>query len=1012
MTNSTSSQRIVRRRLVLGGVSLALGCSLSSASLDANLARDRFVSGSAHIDDAVPQYATDGKLGPSNRWVTGTRRPHRLNIFFEREVEIGTLHLYSGGDRDAPVNIFSVQYIDSGGSLLDVPGGSVSGNTDWFVALDFASPVTTSQIQILIQDTAATVQEVAVFPPSATPRQIGDGINAHLGLQHRRGITTASATTGGSSRRSIVDGFVSNAEYWRSGTSGFEWIAMDLRDPDETSPPTVRTTTVPVEVGSVHLYSGRDSAEPAISRGRFQRLDDSTGNWVDIPGGSFDNNTERALSVIFDAPVTTAALRLVVQSGQCIVREMVPLPPNDGAGWPIGTSVTFDRATDYRLYGDDYYGLQLAGSSGLYVTASDGAAVLRPSNTFITQQYQVLLNVGTNTYRIRNRATGLCLEPENASMAPGAAVVETEYAALPTQRWLVQPDPGGVKIVNSATGLVLTAAASVDGATLEQRDAGDGLQSWSLESRDTAVKKGTGGWGNLADQFGINWGYNWGPGDNFPAPVDFWPMQWGSFNWTQRPSLSPEWRRNGEDIILMGYNEPDKVDQSNMPVSTAAGMWPRLEVLGMPLLGPAVAGHPATSPWIQDFMARVASEELRVEYVGMHSYGGPDANSFINKITDAHNVWGRDVVVSEFSVVDWSNTNNWNDDQVYNWFAEVLWRMEKLPYLSRYAVFVFTEEPSNPISDNRGEMRNADGTLSPEGRLYAAWDGDTQARTDTPYLLHNKGARARIGAVPGAEGTASTTIGDRQDDTETFQWRLVPGSAPGLYRVHSVADDRAMWLTARGLELFDIDAVTVPLEFQISEIQHGWFALIEPGLGRRLQLSGSSFSLAVPGTTSDNVRWRLAPVYNGVPGPPRDGTAVPVGGNDVTVSWAEHGFRDLIGFNVYRLDPGAPNPRLVAFDLNETTFTDTVPAAGTYVYSVSAVGDTGESEQAVLDPVEVTSCPADIAPPTGVLDIDDVLAFLDGFASSNPISDLADPSGVFDIDDVLAFLDSFASGCP
>lgn len=55
---------------------------------------------------------------------------------------------------------------------------------------------------------------------------------------------------------------------------------------------------------------------------------------------------------------------------------------------------------------------------------------------------------------------------------------------------------------------------------------------------------------------------------------------------------------------------------------------------------------------------------------------------------------------------------------------------------------------------------------------------------------------------------------------------------------------------------------------------------------------------------------------------------------------------------------------------------------------------------------------ADVAAPLGVLDIDDVLAFLGAFAISDPLADVAAPAGAFDIDDVLSFLTAFAVGCP
>ena len=54
---------------------------------------------------------------------------------------------------------------------------------------------------------------------------------------------------------------------------------------------------------------------------------------------------------------------------------------------------------------------------------------------------------------------------------------------------------------------------------------------------------------------------------------------------------------------------------------------------------------------------------------------------------------------------------------------------------------------------------------------------------------------------------------------------------------------------------------------------------------------------------------------------------------------------------------------------------------------------------------------ADIAEPFGVLDIDDVLAFLGAFAAGGSAADLAPPAGILNIDDVLTFLGAFATGC-
>jgi hypothetical protein len=57
-------------------------------------------------------------------------------------------------------------------------------------------------------------------------------------------------------------------------------------------------------------------------------------------------------------------------------------------------------------------------------------------------------------------------------------------------------------------------------------------------------------------------------------------------------------------------------------------------------------------------------------------------------------------------------------------------------------------------------------------------------------------------------------------------------------------------------------------------------------------------------------------------------------------------------------------------------------------------------------------CPADLAPPSGVLDFFDAAAFLTAFSGGDALADLAPPFGVFDFFDVSAFLEAFSAGCP
>jgi hypothetical protein len=59
-----------------------------------------------------------------------------------------------------------------------------------------------------------------------------------------------------------------------------------------------------------------------------------------------------------------------------------------------------------------------------------------------------------------------------------------------------------------------------------------------------------------------------------------------------------------------------------------------------------------------------------------------------------------------------------------------------------------------------------------------------------------------------------------------------------------------------------------------------------------------------------------------------------------------------------------------------------------------------------------TGCPADLAPPFGVLDLADINAFVASFVAGGTGADLAEPFGVLDLSDINAFIASFVDACP
>ena len=57
-------------------------------------------------------------------------------------------------------------------------------------------------------------------------------------------------------------------------------------------------------------------------------------------------------------------------------------------------------------------------------------------------------------------------------------------------------------------------------------------------------------------------------------------------------------------------------------------------------------------------------------------------------------------------------------------------------------------------------------------------------------------------------------------------------------------------------------------------------------------------------------------------------------------------------------------------------------------------------------------CPADLAPPKGVLNFFDLAAYLDLYNTGAPGADLAPPLGTINFFDLAAYLDAFNAGCP
>lgn len=257
---------------------------------------------------------------------------------------------------------------------------------------------------------------------------------------------------------------------------------------------------------------------------------------------------------------------------------------------------------------------------------------------------------------------------------------------------------------------------------------GDQSNSEQLEF-DTAVnKKGAAftyripTWSTRLARLNVHWHYSWSfqLQETRPANVEYAPMFWGKGAPTNSDNITyvKDLIAQGKVNYLLGFNEPDGSDQANMTVEEAIERWPLLEDLGVPLVSPAPVN--IGNDWMKSFMARAEEENLRIDYVAMHWYGGPNASAFINQVKDAYDLYKRPIWITEFAVADWQaptlEENSHSKEEVLQFMKEVLPALDKLPFVYKYAWFNGT--PGGRVLGNSVLFDDND-NLTELGQFYA-----------------------------------------------------------------------------------------------------------------------------------------------------------------------------------------------------------------------------------------------------------------------------------------------------
>ncbi len=338
-----------------------------------------------------------------------------------------------------------------------------------------------------------------------------------------------------------------------------------------------------------------------------------------------------------------------------------------------------------------------------------------------------------NTFFIRAKHSGKALNVTGGVIDDGAEIQQWE-GDWDENRWKIASSDGQrFRIIGKRSKRCLEPVNSTSGSRIRQTicaEEGDpraALQSWRL----FPAKKGacwvtrSADWEDRVKGLQASWYYTWGNGlpATGPAGIEYVAMVWGYWGASEGFQRTMATLRDlGSAKVLthlLGFNEPDGAAQANMSVARAVEAWPWLESTGLRLGSPA-AVH-ADGPWMSDFMAQVEKNAFQVDFITVHWYGGPNAESLLSRLKQIYEAYKRPIWITEFAPADWSASatkpNRFTTAQVESFMRKVLPMLDALPFVERYAWFSFSRTSAvGGIS----ALLEESGNLTRLGKIYRA----------------------------------------------------------------------------------------------------------------------------------------------------------------------------------------------------------------------------------------------------------------------------------------------------
>jgi RNA polymerase sigma factor (sigma-70 family) len=361
---------------------------------------------------------------------------------------------------------------------------------------------------------------------------------------------------------------------------------------------------------------------------------------------------------------------------------LVPIPA--GLGSAVGHGGLFSGTATTATAAAHAAPLNIAAKAGVPLLQKALAGVLASG---------VVAGGGAVVYQYRT--------PEPVTAAAVASQPPSAPAAVPPSPTPAKPSPS---VSRTPSAKPTTVAPPVT------RSAKKGAAVWKFAGSKAALK-----------DVGASWYYTWAVHNNDapgPAGVEFVPMIWGGNN-VDDATLK---QAKAEGDTLLGFNEPDLAEQSNMTVEAALAAWPKLEATGMKLVSPAVAyGGDTPGGWLDRFMKGASDKGLRVDAIALHWYGSDfsaaSVNQFLGYVDAVHKRYKKPIWITEYGLINFSGSPKYaSDAQKVAFIKGTTKGLQKRSYVERYAYFGL---PAVGDSVDFGLYRDGDSPTE-AGKAYRA----------------------------------------------------------------------------------------------------------------------------------------------------------------------------------------------------------------------------------------------------------------------------------------------------